>query len=281
MTELVPVAASPASRIAGARSALFVPGDRPERFAKAAASGTDLVIIDLEDAVAAEHKTLARQHMAQWLADEGQAAVRINAVPSEHYHDDWSALVEKPGLLAVMVPMAEDPLALAGLAGDLDGRVPVIALIETALGVVRAREIAEVEGVVRLGIGHLDLAVDLGSSDNRTALLLSRSTLVLASRAAGIAGPMDGVTTALDDVGVCIDDARYARELGFSGKLAIHPTQVEPVNTAFSPSEDEVAWAEKVIEVAGQDGSAVRVDGQMVDPPVIDMARQTLARAWR
>ena len=155
--------------------------------------------------------------------------------------------------------------------------MPVIALVESALGIVRAHELASAAGVSRLAFGHLDYAVDLGSGNGREAVLLARSTLVIASRAAGLPGPIDGVTTALDDAAVLTDDLAYARDLGLTGKLLIHPKQVEPTHAAHRPSDEEVAWAQRVIEAAAA-GGAVRVDGDMVDAPVVARAHDILTR---
>lgn len=268
-------------RVQSARSFLFVPGDRPERFDKAVASGADVVIIDLEDAVAPEGKSTAREAAVTWLAAGGRAAVRVNAADSPEHAADVQALTgissaaTDSGLLAVVLPKADDP-ALSSAVADQTG-VPVIALVESALGIVRADELASATGVSRLAFGHLDYAVDLGSGNGREAVLLARSTLVLASRAAGLPGPVDGVTTALDDMDVLADDLRYARDLGLTGKLLIHPKQVAPTHSAHQPSEDEVAWAERVVEAAAA-GGAVRVDGDMVDAPVVARAHGILTR---
>jgi citrate lyase subunit beta/citryl-CoA lyase len=261
-----------------ARTFLFVPGTRPERFAKAAATAADLVIADLEDAVAEEEKASARSAVAQWLAAEGRAAVRVNGTASPHHREDIAALAGLPGLVAVVVPMADDPAALASLHEQLGEGVAIVALIETALGLVRVQELAAAPGVRRLAFGHLDFAADLDASTDDETMLLARSTLVLASRAAGLPGPVDGVTTALDDPAVTTADAGRARRLGFAGKLCIHPRQVALVNAAFSPSEEDVAWARRVIEAAGA-GGAVRVDGHMVDAPVLLKAQAILARS--
>jgi citrate lyase subunit beta/citryl-CoA lyase len=265
--------------VAAARSALFVPGDRPERFDKALASGADLVIVDLEDAVAVGHKAQARDNVVTWLSGGGRAAVRINGLRTEHCSADRSRLAGLPGLQAVVVPMAEDPAALAELAEELGG-VAVVAMVETAAGLLRAHELAETPGVVRLAFGHLDLAADLDSADTRVAMLHARSILVVTSRAAGLPGPLEGVTPSLGDPARWADDARYAAELGFSGKLVIHPGQVEAVNAAFTPTAEEVARAARVLEAAEQ-GGAVRLDGEMVDAPVLARARRLLARARR
>ena len=260
-----------------ARSLLFVPGTRPDRFAKAARSGADLVVIDLEDAVPEADKGTAREAVAAWL-DAGAAAVRVNALGSAHHAADIAAIAGTGGLAAVVVPMADDPAGLSELAHRLGSDVPVVALVETALGVHRAHDIAAATGIRRLAFGHLDLAADIGSSTDDTAMLLARATLVLASRVAGLPGPVDGTTTALDDPAAAGADARRARALGFTGKLCIHPSQVAPVNAAFGPTEDEVAWARRVVQAAAP-GGAVRVDGEMVDAPVLLRARRLLAEA--
>jgi citrate lyase subunit beta/citryl-CoA lyase len=263
-----------------ARSALFVPGNRPDRFAKAAGSGADLVIIDLEDAVAPEHKEAARLETAAWLGSDGRAAVRINGTESEQCANDVAALAGVAGLLAVVVPMAEDQERLAWVGEKFGPGVPLVALVETARGLAGVHHLADVAAVARLGVGHLDLASDLRSSIGRDAMLLARSTVVLASRVAGLAGPFEGVTTVLDDPSVCADDAAYAKDLGFAGKFAIHPRQVSVINTVFSPTRAEIDAARRVMEAAGAGGVA-RVDGHMVDGPVVVRAKRVLELAAR
>ena len=261
-----------------ARTLLFVPGTRPERFAKATGSGADLVVVDLEDAVPDADKDRARHAVADWLGGPGRAAVRVNGTSTAAYHDDVEALAGRPGLLAVVVPMAEDPAALGALHDRLGPSVGIVALVETAAGLLRAGELAAAPGVVRLAFGHLDFAADIGASTDDEAMLMARSTLVVASRAAGLAGPVDGVTTDLDDPAVCAEDAARSARLGFTGTLCIHPRQVEAVGAAFRPSPGQVAWARRVVEASAA-GGAVRVDGHMVDAPVIIRAQAILARA--
>jgi citrate lyase subunit beta/citryl-CoA lyase len=263
-----------------ARALLFVPGNRPERFTKAAATTADLVIVDLEDAVPDADKASARQGVSQWLGTEGVAAVRLNGVKSAYFREDVEALVGLSGLVAVVVPMAEDPKALAALHERLGPEVAVVALIETALGVARTLELATTVGVSRLAFGHLDFAADIDSSVEDDAMLMARSWLVVASRAAQLPGPIDGVTTALDDPSLAASDAAKARRLGFSGKLCIHPSQVSAVNAAFTPSAEDVEWARRIVEVSGS-GGAVRINGHMVDAPVILKAQTILDRAHR
>lgn len=268
-------------QLQSARSFLFVPGDRPDRFDKAAAAGADVVILDLEDAVGPEHKESAREAAATWLGDGGAAAVRVNAVGTAEHDADLQALEGAgAGLLGVVVPKTEDPEALSAVAARVG--VPVIALVESAVGMVEAVELARADGVARLAFGHLDYAVDLGADNGREAMLHGRSMLVLASRAGGLPGPVDGVTVALDDERTLANDLAHARELGMGGKLLIHPKQVGPTLAAFRPSESELEWAQKVVAAArASTGGAVRVDGTMVDAPVVNRAEEILRRQPR
>ncbi|WP_109472046.1 HpcH/HpaI aldolase/citrate lyase family protein [Ornithinimicrobium cavernae] len=258
-----------------ARSALFVPGDRPDRFTKAVASGTDLVVCDLEDAVAAPQKDLARTSVTDWLRSGARACVRVNPAESPDHAADVQALVGVPGVVAVLLAKAEDPAAVRATAEALEA--PVIALIETALGLSRAAELAAVPGVARLGFGHLDYSVDIGAEGTHTAMLSARSAVVLASRLGGLTGPFDGVTAQFNDDGALAADAAHARELGFTGKFLIHPRQVAGTHAAFAPTPEQVDWAREVVRAA-ESGGAVQVDGAMVDAPVVAQAQAILLR---
>ena len=256
------------------RSYLFVPGDRPERFAKALASGADAVIVDLEDAVAPSAKEAARDALRGWLArEEGQVVVRINAIDTPWFEADL-ALCQSPKVVAVMLPKAER-------AADLDcGGKPVLPLVETAAGIDALRELTRASKVERIVFGSIDLQLDLGISGDGEELLLFRSQIVLASRLANLAPPVDGVSTAIDDPAQLQDDTLRARRLGFGAKLCIHPKQVGTVNASFSPSADEVAWARRVLDAAANaGGAAIAVDGKMVDRPVILRAEALLRQA--
>jgi citrate lyase subunit beta/citryl-CoA lyase len=264
--------------VRSARSWLFVPGDRADRFAKAAASGADVVICDLEDAVAAEAKAPARTEVGRWLADGGHACVRINAHGTPFHDDDVAVLAGAPGLVAVMLPKAEDPRVLAGLSDALGPDTPVVALVETALGQHRVHEVAAARGVARLAFGSIDLALDLGAEDAPLPLLFARSSLVLASRVAGLPAPVDGVTPQLDDPAAVRAAAATAAGLGFGGKLCVHPRQVDAVHAGFRPGEDEILHARRVL-AAVTDGGAGRLEGQMLDRPIVERARQVLRTA--
>jgi citrate lyase subunit beta/citryl-CoA lyase len=278
------MSAEPAVRASGypdvrnARSWLFVPGDRGDRFAKAAASGADVVVCDLEDAVAAEAKASSRTEVARWLADGGLACVRVNAHGTPFHDADVAALAGVPGLLAVMLPKAEDSRVLAAVGDALGRDTPVVALVETALGQHRVHEVAAAPGVARLAFGSIDLALDLGAEDASFPLLFARSSLVLASRVAGLPAPVDGVTPQLDDPALVQAAAATAAGLGFGGKLCVHPRQVDAVHAGFRPGAEEVRHARRVL-AAVTDGGARRLDGQMLDRPVVERARQVLRRA--
>lgn len=258
---------------------LFVPADRPDRWAKAFAAGADAVILDLEDAVAANAKDGAR-----WALREGRdvivsapcpSLVRINARASEHHAHDLEA-VRGLGLAGVMLAKAEaavDVEATSAATGT-----PVVALVESARGLAAARRIAG--ACARIAFGSIDFAADLGSAHTRAALASARSELVLASRLAHRPAPIDGVTTNIKDPNLVRADAEYACELGFSGKLLIHPAQIAPAMDGFRPSDADVAWAERILAARGATG-AVAVDGAMVDAPVFLRAEQILSRAKR
>jgi citrate lyase subunit beta/citryl-CoA lyase len=260
-------------RVAAARTLLFVPGHRPDRFDKAASCGADLVIIDLEDAVAAEAKDHARQSAASWLRSGNLAVVRINPPGTPWFEADLRTAVEHG--CPVMVPKADDPVILTEIATLTRGLCALIPLIETAAGVERAHEVCALPGVVRAAFGNVDLATELGvAHDDHLALTFARSRLVLASAAVGVAPPVDGVTTAIRDTEALVTDVAHARRLGFHGKLCIHPAQLPVVTEGFAPSEEELHWARAVVE-AGASVSAV--DGQMIDKPVLERARRLLA----
>ena len=261
-----------------ARTLLFVPGDRPERFVKAAASGPGLVVLDLEDAVAPEAKSSARQHAEAWLAAGHPCAVRVNGHGSAWHEDDLAAVAGHD--CVVVVPKAESPELLSQVARQLDAGV--LALIETAAGVLGAQGIAAAPGVERLALGTFDLGAELGvAPDDEDAMAWSRGALVLASAAAGIAPPVDGVTGEVDDDERLRSEVQLAARMGFTGKLCIHPRQVSVVETLLRPTEEQLQWARGVTEAvagAGPGAAVVLVDGRMVDKPVVDRARRMLER---
>ncbi|HRQ57434.1 MAG TPA: CoA ester lyase [Azoarcus taiwanensis] len=264
-----------------ARSWLFVPGNRPERFEKALASGADAVILDLEDAVAPADKGAARAAVAAWLSPDRPVYLRINAADTEWFADDLE-LVGNPGVAGVVLPKAEAADVLARVAVRLARAAVLLPLVETGFGVARAETLAAQPRVLRLMFGTIDFQLDLGIDGEGEELAFFRSKLVLASRLAGVQPPIDGVTTAIRDLDRLQADTQRARRMGFGGKLCIHPDQVATVNRAFAPSDEELAWAHRVVEAAGAaDGAAVAVDGKMVDRPVLLRAQRMIAEAAR
>ncbi|CAG0977046.1 (S)-citramalyl-CoA lyase [Burkholderiales bacterium] len=262
-----------------ARSYLFVPADRPERYAKALAAGAGAVIVDLEDAVAPAAKDAARGALASWLRGAPTSViVRVNAADTAWFADDL-ALCGHAAVAGVVLPKAERRSDLAHTSAIAAGK-RLYPLIETACGFDAMRTLAGAPGVERLMFGSIDFQVDLGIGGEGDELLWFRSQMVLVSRLAGIRSPVDGVSTAIDDADRLRADAGRARRLGFGAKLCIHPRQVDAVNRAFMPSEAERDWARRVIEAAERaGGAAVAVDGRMVDKPVMLRARAILDEA--
>jgi citrate lyase subunit beta/citryl-CoA lyase len=263
------------------RSYLFVPGNRPERFAKARAAGADAVIIDLEDAVPPTEKEAARKAIAGWLAPAQPVLIRINSSETEWFRDD-AELCASPGVDGIVLPKAERLEDLRFLAECTDAQRPILAIIETARGFWNAHEVARGPAVRRLAFGSIDFQLDMGIDGEGEELLYFRSQLVLVSRVAGLEPPVDGVSTAIDDPATLRADTLRGRRLGFGAKLCIHPKQVAHVNECYSPSADEIAWAERVVQAAAAaHGAAVALDGKMIDTPVIRKAEAILSQTGR
>jgi citrate lyase subunit beta/citryl-CoA lyase len=253
------------------RTYLFVPGNRPERFSKAIASGADAVIIDLEDAVPAAERLAARANAANWVSPQHPVYIRVNAASTEWFHDDL-ALASHPGVAGIVLPKAERVEDLALINAN------VLAIIETARGFWSARDIAQAPNVQRLMFGSVDFQVDLGINGEGEELLYFRSQLVLISRLAELPAPVDGITAVFDSPDPIRADTERARRLGFSGKLCIHPKQIATVHECFAPTPTEIEWATRVIEAVSKvNGAAVSMDGEMIDRPVIARAEAILA----
>ena len=268
-----------------ARSLLFVPGNRPERFEKAARSGADAVILDLEDAVAPADKAAARDAIArEWprLQSLGvPLVVRINAPDDEAGRQDlaWLARLAPPA--AVMLPKAESAETLARVHRQLGG-IALLPIIESAAGHAALPALAAAPGVARLVVGHIDFVADTGlqCDEAESELAPLRFAVAMATRVNQLAPAIDGVTVQIaDDERLCRDTRRAVR-FGFGGKLCIHPKQVAAVHQALAPTDEELAWARRVIAAdAAAQGAAVQLDGRMIDRPVVLQAQRTLARA--
>jgi len=274
------------------RSVLFSPGDQPELMRKAPSAGADVVVFDLEDAVAPGQKAEARAAVSDVLTDpefapDCEVCVRVNPVGSGAGADVEAVLAGGGAADSVMLPKAadsEDVETLGRLLTEEDAQAPVLALVESAKGVLNAQEIAVAGPTDALVFGAEDLSADIGATrtDEGTEVLHAREHVVLAASAAGV-DAIDTVYTDIEDTEGLAEETRFAAGLGFDGKMAIHPAQVDPINDAYTPAPEEVEWAERVLaakEEADEAGRGVfRVDGEMIDAPLIAQAERVLERA--
>jgi (S)-citramalyl-CoA lyase len=265
------------------RTALFVPGTRPERFAKALASGADAVIVDLEDAVERHLKDEARGNMQRYAREHPEASfmVRVNDASTSWFADDIAACRDLPNVTTVILPKAEsaEQVRLAAAAGK-----PLFPVVESARGVHVLDELAAMPGVQRLSFGALDLLLDLGvATDTEAAAVVLdhlRVRVLILSRLHGLSAPLDTVYPDFSNTRGLAAAARRACDMGFEGMLCIHPAQVAVVHEAYAPAPQELDWARRVVAQAEASGSsAFKLDGKMVDAPVIIRARKILERA--
>lgn len=279
------------------RSVLFAPANDKRKAEKALALGADAVILDLEDAVAYSQKAAARESMREILSVPRQTTVfvRVNAASTEYVLADLMAVVGLPvdGITLAKTETAEELGRVDWLLSLLEqerglaaGGLDLIPFIETARGIAAAVEIAGAcPRVKRLAFGGNDYTMNIGTAYSRegSELFYARSQLVVASRAAGIEAPLDTVNPEIKDTAALTEDARRARNLGFQGKLIIHPAQLAPVNEVFSPTPAEITWAQKVVdaftESEAQGTAVIQVEGRMVEYPIIKRAQQILAAA--
>jgi citrate lyase subunit beta / citryl-CoA lyase len=257
---------------------LFVPGDRPDRFERALLSAASGAILDLEDAVAAERKERARADVAAFLRaapDAGRIAVRINGAGTPWFEGDL-AMLRGRAIGALVLPKAESPETIDRVQRVL-GHSAIVAIVESARGLVAVEAVAAHPLCIALAFGPYDLASDLGGVAEWDEMLPHRARVLVAARAFGRAA-IDGPAGALRDRARILDEARRAARLGYDGKLLVHPEQIDPARSAFRPTSEEVARAQRVLAAALHAMPAV-VDGAMVDEPMLVAARRTLARA--
>ncbi|SEC25114.1 citrate lyase subunit beta / citryl-CoA lyase [Nocardioides exalbidus] len=277
-----------------ARSLLYVPGDRPDRFAKAIGSGADAVILDLEDAVAAERKESARSAVGSFVADHtGECQLWVRIEPTTLALD--AAAVVGPGLTGLLLPKVEPELLdeldralteLESARGLAAGSTPVVGILETASGLQRLEDIAAHPRIRRLGIGEADLAGELGlvPDESRSVFAPIRSSVVIASAAAGLERPIGPVHTAVDDLEGLRATALQQLSQGFRARTAVHPRQVATINEVFTPGLEEVAAARAVLQAYDDSlaqGVGVLRDaaGRVMDAATVRAARETVERA--
>jgi citrate lyase subunit beta/citryl-CoA lyase len=262
---------------------LYAPGDRPHVVAKALTSGADVVVIDLEDAVAPDRKAYARAATADLLGDPSpvRVQVRVNALDSPWAEQDIAAVVPSPGLSGLRLPKvtsAAEVIRLARRTGPTD----LYALLETALGVEQAYTVATAHPSLRgIALGEADLRADLGVRDD-AGLDWSRSRVIVAARAAGLPPPAQSVHPDIRDLEGLAASCAHGRALGFLGRAAIHPRQLPVIERAYLPTEEEAEQAETILKAAatGQ-GAQALPDGRFVDAAVITAAQRTLSLARR
>jgi len=279
------------------RTMLFTPANDLKKAGKALLLAADGVVLDLEDAVAVSEKARARESLQEALAlpRKSDVFVRVNGAQTRYILADLTAAVIEgvKGIVLAKSESAEEVRRTDWLIGQLEqekgfapGLLELVPFIESANAVLNAGDIASAcPRVARLFFGGVDFVLDIGTgfSQGATELFYARSQLVLASRRAGIEPPIDTVYPNFKDIDGLVADARTVRQLGFQGKLAIHPGQVGPLNEVFRPSGEELAWAEKVVAAFDRseaDGQAViQVDGKMIEYPIANRARRILALA--
>jgi citrate lyase subunit beta/citryl-CoA lyase len=260
-----------------ARTALFVPGVRPERFEKARQSGADLVILDLEDSVLDADKDTALSNVLEALKTNlmSEGCPLIVRVNSDRLSKEIPLLIEasktNPSLIAILVPKVE----LTSNLPEIPKNLSLIGIVESGLGLKNVNELAGDPRVHKLAFGGMDFAAEMGS--NSPVLHdHARVNILLASVTAGISRPWDSPSADIKNLDAVLAEAKHASDLGFGGKLVIHPAQVEPVHQGFEVSTEKIEWARTVL--ASTEGAA-QVQGQMVDKPVILQAKGILKRA--
>lgn len=258
---------------------LFVPGDRPDRFERAAASGAQGIILDLEDAVSPSHKAKAREHVISFLkfvTSSVAVGVRINAPGTAEYRDDLAALSECPLPAAVFVPKVEAPGVIENVRDAISANnqsASIIPLIESSVGVLELPSILSAEPTAIM-IGEADLSADLGCSAG-SQLLAATTAMVLLNAASRRIPAIASPSFEIRDVSQVHNDATLACENGYAGKAAIHPDQIPQIHRGFAPTAEQLRSAEKMIGVSG----VGVVDGQMVDEAILRQARRVLTRA--
>ncbi len=258
-----------------ARSWLLVPATRPESFDDAANSRADAIVLDIEDAVDPVNKASARVDVISWLSNGGKAWVRINDVYSDFWADDVAALRNNPGLLGVMLAKTENAEQVKETFHRLDGKTRVLALVESAVGIEEANNIARAEGAFRLAFGSGDFRRDTGMSADREAMAYPRAKLVVASRVGNLPGPIDGPTVGTNHP-ILREQSAITVSMGMTGKLCLATDQTTIINEVISPTPTDVAWATDFMADFDARGGVIR-DGS--DLPRLGRAQKIMKLA--
>ena len=261
-----------------ARSWLLVAATRPDDFDVAEASRADQIILDVEDAVDPRLKASARDDVISWLSSGGSGWVRINDRASDYWSDDVDGLAGLPGLRGVMLAKTEAAVHVSETFDRLRGKTPVIPLVESAVGIKDAADIARARGAYRLAFGSGDYRRDTGTSSDDLAMAYPRSRLVVASRVGKLPGPIDGPTVGTNHP-VLREQSGVAVALGMTGKLCLDIEQLPIINEVISPTRSDVAWAREFLADFEARGRVIR-DGS--DLPRLGRAEKIdkLARAF-
>lgn len=281
------------------RSWLFIPGNQKEKLKKSMTLDADVIVYDLEDAVPLQEKSAARTLVGQMLRERDvqnkNVFVRVNDVSTPYFMDDIEeiAACHITGIMLPKVSKKEQVHLVDHLlrtveerCGRKRGSTMILPLIESAAGLHHAFDIASASPRVHcLAFGSVDYTLDIGTQQSKegTEILFARSWLVNVSRAAGIDPPIDGVYVDIHDRQGLQQETAFVKQLGFQGKLAIHPVQYEIINAEFAPTKEQVHNAERIVEAfdraVEQGGAAIEVNGKMVDYPVAVQARKILDQA--
>ncbi|MDR9431326.1 MAG: CoA ester lyase [Natronomonas sp.] len=273
------------------RSVLFSPGDKPDLMRKAPETGADTVVFDLEDAVAPGQKATARTAVSDVLTDPSfdpdcEVCVRVNPDLGAAVRDIEAITDGDPRLDSVMAPKvesADDVARIGELIRECGNELPIIAICESASGVLAAEAIAAADRVDAVLFGAEDLSADVGATRTETGeeIAYAREHVVLAAAAADV----DAIDTLVTDIGATdrlAEETAVARQLGYDGKIAIHPSQVEVINETFTPDPEDVEWANRVLDAAkaaeAEGRGVFRVDDEMIDAPLIERAEAILDR---
>ncbi|MEA5453547.1 CoA ester lyase [Sinomonas sp. JGH33] len=258
-----------------ARSWLLVNAMRVETFSEAAASRADAIILDIEDAVDPSHKDEARENVVQWMQAGGQAWVRVNDATSPFWADDLAGLRGTPGLLGVVLAKTESADQVTESFHRMDGKVPVVPLVESAVGIEEANNIAKAQGAFRLAFGSGDFRRDTGMAATPEAMAYPRAKLVVASRVGNLPGPIDGPTVGTNHP-ILREQSAITVMMGMTGKLCLAIDQTAVINEVISPTPSDVAWASDFMRDFEANGRVIR-DGS--DLPRLGRAEKIMKLA--